>query len=118
LICYLLNNNTLLLLLLLLPAIDATVSMVLVVLVLVVLVLVVLGDLDLDSSSPPADAMQNFCDSRFYPTARSPTEGSRRAEFIAHFFAVQRSFSTLISWSGSSSMLSPYSTRPLCRSAD
>jgi hypothetical protein len=24
----------------------------------------VLGDLDLDSSSRPADAMQNFCDSR------------------------------------------------------
>jgi hypothetical protein len=37
----------------------------------------VLVDLDLDSSSPPADAMQNFCDSRFYPTARLPIESSR-----------------------------------------
>ena len=58
----------------------------------------VLGDLDLDSSSPPADAMQNFCDSRFYPTARSPIESSRRAESIAHLFAVQRGFSALINF--------------------
>jgi hypothetical protein len=52
----------------------------------------------------PAGAMQNFCDSRFYPTARSPIESARRAVSIAHLFAVQRGFSTLISWSGSSSI--------------
>jgi hypothetical protein len=46
--------------------------------------------------------MQNFCDSRFYPTARSSSEGSRRAESIAHHFVAQRRFSTLVSWSGSS----------------
>jgi hypothetical protein len=34
--------------------------------------------------------MKNFCDSRSHPTARSPIESSRRAESIAHIFAVQR----------------------------
>jgi hypothetical protein len=53
---------------------------------------VVLGDLDLDSPSPPAYAMQNPCDSRSYPTARPPIESSRRAESIAHLFIAQRRF--------------------------
>jgi hypothetical protein len=71
-----------------------------------------LGHLDLDLPSPPADVMQNFGDSRPYPTAPSPIESSptapspiessRRAESIAHRFAVQWRFSTLISWIGSS----------------
>jgi hypothetical protein len=73
----------------------------------------VLGELDLDSSSPPADALQNFCDSRFYPTARSPIESSRRAESIAHLFAVQRGFSALISWSGSSSIALAFTAQDL-----
>ena len=62
----------------------------------------VLGDLNLGSLSLPAYAMQNFCDSRSYLTARSPIESSRRAESISHLFIAQRHFSTLISWSGSS----------------
>ena len=62
----------------------------------------VLGDLNLGSLSLPAYAMQSFCDSRSYLTARSPIESSRRAESISHLFIAQRHFSTLILWSGSS----------------
>jgi hypothetical protein len=56
----------------------------------------VLGDLNLGSLSLPAYAMQNFCDSRSYLTARSPIESSRRAESISHLFIAQRHFSALI----------------------
>jgi hypothetical protein len=66
-ICYLLNNNTLLLLLLLLM------------LLLLLLLLLLLPAIDATVSLVLADAMQNFCDSRLYPTARSPIESSRRS---------------------------------------